>query len=159
VLGNAPTNAEDKVRDEEIRGSVTLALKSDEALEASLITVTVEEGIVTLVGGVDSETKKRHAEAIALNVEGVEAVVNELEVELPISDQRADEEIARAAMLAVELSVRGGVKVSVDSGWVTVEGTVQAYEEKESAARAVSRVLGVRGVTNLIEVRERQPSP
>ncbi len=147
------------MRDEEIRGSVTLALKSDEALEASLITVTVEEGIVTLVGGVDSETKKRHAEAIALSVEGVESVVNELEVELPISDQRADEEIARAAMLAVELSVRGGVKVSVDSGWVRLEGTVEDHEQKESAARAVSRVLGVRGVTNLIEVRERQPSP
>jgi osmotically-inducible protein OsmY len=57
VLGNAPTNAEDKLRDDEIRGSVTLALKSDEALEASLITVTVEEGIVTLAGGVDSERR------------------------------------------------------------------------------------------------------
>jgi osmotically-inducible protein OsmY len=148
------------VRDEEIKESVTLALKSDEALEASPITVIVEEGVVTLVGGVDSDTKKRHAEAIVLDIEGVESVVNELEVELPMSDQRADEEIARAAMLALELSVGGGVKLSVDNGWVTLDGTVEGEEQKESAARAVSRVLGVRGVTNLIEAREpQQPSP
>jgi osmotically-inducible protein OsmY len=147
------------LRDEEIRKRVTLALKSDEDLEASLITVAVDEGVVTLVGGVDGEMKKRHAEAIALNVDGVESVVNELEVVSPLGDQRTDEEIARAAMLALELSVRGGVKVTVDSGWVKLDGTVEDYEQKESAARAVGRVLGVRGVTNLIEVGEQQPSP
>jgi osmotically-inducible protein OsmY len=146
------------VSDEEIKGSVTEALRSDEMLEASPITVTVEEGIVTLVGGVDSETKKRHAEAIVRGLEGVESVVDELEVMLPMDDQRGDEDIARAAMLALELTGRGGVKVSVDSGWVTLDGTVEGYEQRESAARAVSRLLGVRGVTNLIEVREPQPS-
>jgi osmotically-inducible protein OsmY len=158
MLGNVATNAEDKLRDEEIRGNVIRALKSDEDLEASLITVMVEEGIVTLVGGVDSETKKRHAEAIALDIEGVESVVNELEVDLPMGDQRSDEEIARAAILALELSVQDGVKVSVDGGWVTLDGTVEGYEQKELAGRAVSRVVGVRGVTNLIEVGEQQPS-
>jgi osmotically-inducible protein OsmY len=152
-------NAEDKVSDEEIRGNVIVALKSDEDLEASLITVTAEDGIVTLVGGVDSESKKRHAEGIAQSVEGVESVVNELEVVLPIGDQRADEEIARAALLALELSVRGGIKVTVDDGWVTLDGTVEGYEQKESAERAVSRVVGVRGVTNHIEARGEQPSP
>jgi osmotically-inducible protein OsmY len=146
------------VSDEEIKGSVTEALRSDEMLEASPITVTVEEGIVTLVGGVDSETKKRHAEAIVRGLEGVESVVDELEVMLPMDEQRGDEDIARAAMLALELTGRGGVKVSVDSGWVTLDGTVEGYEQRESAARAVSRLLGVRGVTNLIEVREPQPS-
>jgi len=146
------------VSDEEIKGSVTEALRSDEMLEASPITVTVEDGIVTLVGGVDSETKKRHAEAIVRGLEGVESVVDELEVMLPMDDQRGDEDIARAAMLALELTGRSGVKVSVDGGWVTLDGTVEGYEQRESAALAVSRLLGVRGVTNLIEVREPQPS-
>jgi osmotically-inducible protein OsmY len=150
---------EDKVSDEEIKGSVTEALRSDEMLEASPITVTVEDGIVTLVGGVDSETKKRHAEAIVRSIEGVESVVDELEVMLPMDDERADEDIARAAMLALELTGRSGVKVSVDGGWVTLDGTVEGYEQRESAALAVSRLLGVRGVTNLIEVSEPQPSP
>jgi osmotically-inducible protein OsmY len=146
------------VRDEEIRRNIIRVLKSDEDLESSLIDVTVEEGIVTLVGGVDSESKKRHAEGIAQGIEGVESVVNELEVVLPIGDQRADEEIARAALLALELSVRGGVKVTVDDGWVTLDGTVEGYEQKESAARAVSRVVGVRGVTDHLEVGDQQPS-
>jgi len=94
-----------KMRDDEIRESVSLALKSDEALETSQITVTVQDGVVTLVGAVDSHAKKRHAESLARSVEGVESVVNRLEVVLPIGDQRSDEEIARAALLALELSV------------------------------------------------------
>jgi osmotically-inducible protein OsmY len=76
-----------------------------------------------------------------------------------MDDQRTDEEIARAAMLALELTGRAGVKVSVDGGWVTLDGTVESYEQRESAAIAVSRLLGVRGVTNLIEVSGSQPSP
>lgn len=146
------------MRDEEIRRNIVRTLKSDEDLEASLISVTVEEGIVTLVGGVDSESQKRHAEGIAQGAKGVESVVNELEVVLPIGDQRADEEIARAALLALELSVRGDVKVTVDAGWVTLDGTVEGYDHIESAARAVSRVVGVRGVTNHLEVGDQQPS-
>jgi len=147
------------MRDDEIRERVSLALKSDEALETSQVTVTVEDGVVTLVGGVDSHAKKRHAESLARSVEGVESVVNRLEVVLPIGDQRADEEIARAALLALQLSVRDGIKVSVDGGWVTLHGTLDSHEQKELAARAVSNLTGVRGLTNLIEVRDLQPSP
>jgi osmotically-inducible protein OsmY len=144
--------------DEEIRNNVSQALRSDEVLEASRIAVTVDQGVVTLVGAVDSYTKKRHAEAIAGSVEGVESLVDRLEVVLPLGDQRADDEIARAAMLALGLTGADGVKVSVDDGWVTLDGTV-APEQKESAARAVSGLIGVRGVSNHIQVRDLQPSP
>src|SRR5882672_2023492 len=137
------------MRDDEIRERVSLELKSDEALETSQVTVTVEDGVVTLVGGVDSHAKKRHAESL----------VNRLEVVLPIGDQRSDEEIARAALLALELSVRDRIKVSVDGGWVTLDGTVESHEQRELAARAAGNLIGVRGLTNLIEVRELQPSP
>jgi osmotically-inducible protein OsmY len=89
----------------------------------------------------------------------VESVVNRLEVVLPVGDQRSDEEIARAALLALELSVRDRIKVSVDGGWVTLDGAVESHEQRELAARAVGNLIGVRGVTNLIEVRELQPSP
>jgi len=144
--------------DGEIKNTVSQALRSDELLEASRISVTVEQGVVTLVGGVDSETKKQHAEAIARGVDGVESVVNELDVVLPLGDQRSDEEIARAAVLAVRLGAPGAVKVSVDDGWVTLDGTVDAAEQRESVARAVGSLAGVRGVTNLIQVRDLQPS-
>lgn len=146
------------MRDDEIGGNVIRALKSDDALEASRIAVTVEDGMVTLVGGVDSYTKKRHAEAIARNADGVGSVVNELEVVLPSSDQRADQEIARAAMLALELTVPGGAKVSVDGGWVTLDGTVEREDQKDTAAGVVGRLAGVRGITNLIGVRAQRPS-
>jgi osmotically-inducible protein OsmY len=146
------------MREEEVGGKVIEALKSDEALEPSPITVTVQDGIVTLVGAVDSYTKKRHAEAIARDVDGVGSVVNQLEVVLPSSDQRADQEIARAAMLALELTVPRGVKLSVDGGWVTLDGTVESQAQKDAAAGVVGRLVGVRGITNLIAIRAPQPS-
>ena len=145
--------------DGEIKNTVSQALRSDELLEASRISVTVEQGVVTLVGGVDSETKKQHAEAIARGVDGVESVVNELDVVLPLGDQRSDEEIARAALLVIRLGAPGGVKVSVDDGWVTLDGTVDAAEQGEALARAIGSLTGVRGVTNLIQVSGLQPSP
>jgi len=114
--------------DGEIKNTVSQALRSDELLEASRISVTVEQGVVTLVGGVDSETKKQHAEAIARGVDGVESVVNELDVVLPLGDQRSDEEIARAAVLAVRLGAPGAVKVSVDdAGYLWVNGESKGY--------------------------------
>ncbi len=46
----------------------------------------------------------------------------------------------------------------MDDGWVTLDGTVDAAEQRESVARAVGSLAGVRGVTNLIQVRDLQPS-
>jgi hypothetical protein len=51
---------------------------------------------------VDSYGKRYHAERAAKRVSGVKAVVNELEVHLPSSSERTDEDIARAAVRALE---------------------------------------------------------
>jgi osmotically-inducible protein OsmY len=47
------------------------------------------------------------------------------------------------------------IKVKVDKGWVTLEGDVDWYYQKEAAERAVRYLTGVKGVTNLIALRTR----
>ena len=42
------------------------------------------------------------------------------------------------------------IKVKVDSGWVTLEGDVDFYFQKQAAERAVRYLTGVKGVSNLI---------
>src|SRR5206468_21835 len=50
--------------------------------------------------------------------------------------------------------------VTVSKGWVTLQGEVEWEYQRRAAERAVRSISGVRGVTNLINVRPRvAPSP
>jgi osmotically-inducible protein OsmY len=112
--------------------------------------------MVTLMGSVDSYTKRWAAEAAALRVRGVKAVVNEIEVKLPVAEERSDEDIASAAIqaLAWDASVPAEkITVAVAKGWVTLLGEVQWQYQKEEAEKVVRRLAGVRGVINSINVK------
>jgi osmotically-inducible protein OsmY len=120
------------------------------------IAVAVKDGIATLKGSVDSYAEKLAAERAALRVSGVRAVVNDIEVRLPGSSRRTDEDLARAASNALDWTSgipRDQIKVTVDRGWITLKGTVDWYYQKIAAEDAVRYLTGVKGVINLIEVR------
>jgi osmotically-inducible protein OsmY len=143
------------LKDEEIQKNVMEEFKWDARIRPTEIGVTVRDGVVTLGGTVDSYTKKWTAEEVALRTAGVKAVVNELEVKLPSSAVRTDEDIARAAKQALEFSyeVPDTVKVVVDKGWITVMGEVEWNYQKEAAERKVRDLIGVKGVINRIEIK------
>jgi osmotically-inducible protein OsmY len=141
--------------EEEIQKNVLEQFKYDPRISPSEIGVTVKDGVVTLLGTVENYTKKWSAEEIALRVAGVKAVVNKLEVKLPSSAVRTDEEIAKAAKQALESSweIPASVKVSVEKGWLTLHGEVEWHYQKEAAERKVRYIVGVRGVINQIEIK------
>ena len=65
------------------------------------------------------------------------------------------DEIAAAAVRALEWDAQlpaEKLKVTVSNGWVTLRGTVEWQYEREDAERVVRRLIGVKGVTNLIVV-------
>jgi osmotically-inducible protein OsmY len=147
-----------KMTDKEIRDLVLQELEWEPLVRSTEIGVSVKEGIVTLSGFVDSYAKKYNAERAAKRVGGVKAVVNELEVKLPYSDERTDEDIARAAIRALEDRItvpHDRIKVTVRDGWITLEGDVEWQYQKESAESAVRYLTGVKGVTNIITVKPR----
>src|SRR5437762_12419489 len=90
------------ISDEQIQQDVFDELKWDARVKPNEIGVAVKEGIVTLTGWVDSYNKKWAAEEAALRVRGVKAVANDVEVRLPGSSKRTDDEIAAAAVHALE---------------------------------------------------------
>jgi osmotically-inducible protein OsmY len=51
-----------------------------------------------------------------------------------------------------------GIMSTVSRGWVTLEGTVDYYSQRFEAERALLRLSGVSGVTNNIDVVEREVS-
>ena len=127
-------------------------------MDAAHIGVSVKDGIVTLTGHVSSYAEKYAAERAAKRVYGVKAVVNEIDVKLPGSSQRTDEDIAAAAVNALRSNLAvpaDKIKVTVSKGWVTLEGEVE-WQLPEDGRRE-RRPLPARrdGVSNLITVKPR----
>ena len=91
--------------DSEIKKDVENELRWDPDIDATDIGVAVKDGVVTLSGFVRSYLQKWQAERDAKRVAGVLAVANDIEVRLPVIDERADPEIAREAVdkLKIEL--------------------------------------------------------
>ncbi|HZP64630.1 MAG TPA: BON domain-containing protein [Terriglobales bacterium] len=140
--------------DEEIQKDVFSELKWDARLQPNEIGVIVKDGVVTLTGWVDSYLKKWEAEDAAHRVAGVKAVANEIEVKLSI--ERTDPDIAEAAVRALEWDAgipSDKVKVTVSKGWVTLRGEVEWQFQKADAERVIRRLSGVKGVSNLIMVK------
>ena len=147
--------------DQDMQKDITAELKWDSSLRDDDIAVGVREGIVTLGGFVDSLADKGKAERVAARVKGVRAVVNEIEVKLPTWSQRADPDIARAVLDALKWNIavpHEHLRVKVEDGWVTLEGEVPWYHQKEAAERSVRFLTGVRGVLNLVTLKA-QPTP
>jgi osmotically-inducible protein OsmY len=125
---------------------------------ASNIGVAVKDGVVTLSGVVNSYPEKWAAANAAKRVFGVNALAVELEVKLPGSDQRTDADVARAAENALDWDIsvpRHAVQVTVENGWVTLEGEVNWRFQRERAESDVQGLTGVKGVSNEITIKAR----
>jgi osmotically-inducible protein OsmY len=142
--------------DVEVQADVIAELKWEPRVQATEIGVSVKDGVVTLAGWVDSYTKRWAAEEAAHRVRGVKAVANEIEVRLAAGGERTDVEIAAAAVRALEwdaVLVPEKIEVTVSKGWVTLKGTVDWEYKKREAERVVRNLAGVKGVSNLIDVK------
>jgi osmotically-inducible protein OsmY len=146
--------------DIDIKRDVEAELRWNPDIDATDIAVSVKDGVVTLSGFVRSYAQKFEAEQTAKRVSGVRAVANDIEVRLPIFNQRPDPEIARDAVEEIQKNLpyaSDHIGVVVRDGWVTLEGSVEWNYQRERAAQVVRRVRGVKGVTNLIELQPRVP--
>ena len=147
--------------DLELKKNVEAELNWEPSVNAAEIGVAVKDSIVTLSGHIPSYWERFAAERAAARVAGIKAVVNNLEVRLPSSSERTDEDIARAAINALDWSIAvpaDSIKVKVSKGWITLEGSVNWQFQKMAAEKAVRDLIGVRGVSNLIEVKPKVTS-
>lgn len=142
--------------DKQLKQSVLDELKWEPSVNAAHIGVTTKDGVVTLMGSVETYAEKHGAETAALRVKDVKAVAEEIEVKLPFSVKHGDSEIAEAVVnrLAWDSSVpKDAVKVAVSKGWVTLTGNVHWHYQHEAAADAVRTLWGVIGVSNQIAIK------
>jgi osmotically-inducible protein OsmY len=141
--------------DEELQRDVRLALLWEPSVTATHIGVSVKDGVVTLTGHVPSYVEKVAAERTAKRVQGVKAVANEIDVKLSESNIRTDEDLALAAVKALHSKLfvpADRIKVTVDNGWITLEGDVKWQFQRRLAERAVRNLPGIRGIRNNIKI-------
>lgn len=147
--------------DEDIQRDVLEELTWDIRVRPNEIGVVVKDGIVTLTGWVDSYLNKTAAQEDAHRVSGVRAVANDIEVRLPGSAERTDTDLARAALNALKWDAgipTDKIDITVSQGWMTLKGAVDHFFQKRDAERAIERLSGVRGISNLLTVKP-QPAP
>ena len=118
----------------------------------------VEGGTVTLYGQVVKPTLKSEAENVVKKIEGVERVVNNIEV-LPLSpnDDRVRLAVYRAiysqpGLDTYSLRAVPTIHIIVKNGNVTLTGAVANKGDKDRAGIAANGVSGVFSVTNDILV-------
>ena len=147
--------------DSEIRQQVQRELLWDSRLWSADIQVAVHEGVVALTGTVSTYAKKLAAQEAAHRICGVLDVANDVEVKTN-GRARTDTAIAKAVRHALEwntLVPEDRVQSTVSDGWVTLEGDVKVWREREDAENAVLNLSGVMGVINKIQVSPPKVNP
>jgi osmotically-inducible protein OsmY len=117
--------------------------------------VSAKDGVVTLTGFVNSFHKKMVAEQTVKRVHGVRGVAEEIAVQPSRENMRSDSEIAEDAVNALrwcDVVPDDEITISVEHGWVKLEGNVEWEFEKEEAQREIEGLDGVMVITNLINV-------
>ena len=148
--------------DAQIQTDVMQELKWDPSITHEHIGVAVADGIVTLSGTVPSYIEKSSAERAAQRVSTVKAVVEKIEVKVPGSYHRGDEDIAKAILdqfrwhsqVPDEL-----VKASVENGWVQLTGEVEWDYQRNAAENAIRGLTGIKGITNRIAIKAKVVEP
>lgn len=147
--------------DQQLRDAVLDQLKWEPSIHEKEIATAVKSGVVTLAGHVSSYAEKFAAVRAIERLQGVIAVVDEIEVILPSEHRRSDTELAHTAVSTLRWDITvpdDRLKLTVRDGWITLEGDVMWQYQKSSAERAIRNLIGVKGVTNRIMVRPRRAS-
>jgi osmotically-inducible protein OsmY len=141
--------------DSQIQIDVIAELKFEPTVNPTHIGVTVKDGIVSLLGTVENYFEKYHAEKATQRVSGVRGVAMAIDVKLPSVVNRTDAEIAHAIDNVITWSSllnKDEIHVKVESGWVTLTGTVKWNYQKTMLNSSVGHLMGVTGISDQITI-------
>ena len=148
-----PVTATKVKSDLQIKTDVLSELKYEPAVKVTDIGVLVKDGVVTLTGAIATHSQKWHAMRAAKRVSGVKAIADEITITLAEQHQRTDPELTTAAVHQLEWSTtipKGSTTVTVHEGWITLEGEVEWWYQRNAAEDVLQHMIGVKGITNRI---------
>lgn len=141
--------------DIQLKSDIEEELRWDPKVNAAQIGVSVEGGVVSLLGVVDTHAAKLAALGATKRVGGVRTVAQDLKVKILTEHARTDSDIAAAVQGALEWDVFAPSEVTakIRHGEVTLEGEVTWNYQRDSAERAVHSLIGVVAIHNRITLK------
>ena len=144
------------IGDSVILTTVKSKMISDEFVKSRYIDVDVSNGVVYLIGVVESSSQKRMAADIARSVDGVRRVENQLVVGKTTSGQVLDDTLLtskiRAELLKTPDIRSTNIDVDTNNNIVTLTGVVRTQNEKMKILQVVQDVTGSSRIINNIKV-------
>lgn len=141
----------------ELQIDVQNAIKWNPLLHDEEIGVRAKDGVVFLTGVLDCCAKKTEVEKVSKNVIGVIALVENLIIQFPSSWKKSDAKIMQEVKMALQSDwsiPNDKITVKVKDAWVTLEGELLWNYQKEAAVNALNDIIGLRGITNNIHIKE-----
>lgn len=146
--------------------AVKTKLAADDSVKAYKIDVDTKDGVVTLVGTVESPAVKERAVELAKDTKGVKSVVDQLTIVPPAAPTTGVEIAAPMTDAGVTAVVKtkfladpsiAGLKIDVDTkdNVVTLIGVVPTAAEKTRAVEVAQQTEGVKSVVDKLKVGSR----
>jgi osmotically-inducible protein OsmY len=141
--------------DNQLKEDIEQELRWDPKINSAQIGVSVDKGVVSLLGAVDTYAEKWAAEDATKRVSGVHSVAQDLTVKILPDHIRIDSDIASAMQSALkwDVFVPDTVTAKVHNGAITLEGQVTWNFQRDSAERAVRYLAGVVSVFDAITLK------
>jgi osmotically-inducible protein OsmY len=139
--------------DSDLKEMVESSLYWDFDIDSNKITVSVNDGVVKLLGTVDTYWKKVQAEEDTYNITGVVGITNELAI--VTTKKWSDETIAKDIEEAIRRNLNVDVKdvdVKVGKGKVTLTGEVPDWTARYAADSSALYTAGVKSVHNMLSI-------
>lgn len=139
--------------DSDIEELIISLLRADSRVDEREVTVRVDDGVVRIVGTVDSAAELHAALEVAKSAPGVRSVVSQLVMgnfaELSDDELRASVHTALLRDLAVDSP---GIGIEARGGVVTLTGKVDSYHQKSAAENVAWWTRGVIDVISYLTV-------
>jgi osmotically-inducible protein OsmY len=148
--------------DDALLAAVLAELAWDTRVDQSLIDIGVARGVVTLVGTVGSYAEKLAVQHAASTIEGVHDLINDIDVKPTNRAHPSDAcltEMAEQVLAWDAVIPEQHLTAAVTDGWIMLTGHVDVAAQRHEAELVLSRLAGVRGVTNQITVADPEIGP
>ncbi len=144
--------------DADLKRDVMAELDWDPAVKSTAIGVAVKDGVVTLTGHLETFAEKHAAARAVKRVSDVKAMALELDVKLAPNHKRSDTDIATSIEHALRWNTvvpADAIRVTVDHGWITLQGEVEWDYQRRNVEKAIRPLMGVVGISNEVTLRTR----
>lgn len=142
--------------DSELRKDVLAELLWDPLIPQDRVGVSVNDGVVSLIGHLDTYAEKVAANRAVERINGVKAIVVEIDVIPNEQHQQSDTEITATVenVLSWNTSIpQDRIKISVQKGWVTLSGELDWDFQRRAAERMIRPLQGVVGIVDNIRLK------